>query len=145
MTGFLLLVLALASLHTPTLASWERKLTVKIKNIKDTKGDLKISVQSDEKLFATLEGIKDGNNRITDVHAPQTTYIFNKLRKGRYAVAVFQDLNKNNKLDLDLFDKPLEPYGFSQNPQIQNGRPEFKKCVFDFETDKTITIEMIHP
>ena len=39
------------------------------------------------------------------------------LPPGRYAIAVFQDLNGNGKLDQSFFGVPKEPYGFSRDAE----------------------------
>ena len=56
----------------------------------------------------------------------------NGLDPGIYGVAVFQDLNGNEKLDKNLFGAPTEPFGFSNNPVIGFKAPEFAEFQFEF-------------
>lgn len=58
---------------------------------------------------------------------------FNGLKPGTYGVALFQDLNGNEKLDTNLFGVPTEPYGFSNNPVIRFSAPGFEEFKFDFD------------
>ena len=57
----------------------------------------------------------------------------NGLDPGIYGVAVFQDLNGNEKLDRNLFGAPTEPFGFSNNPVIGFSAPEFAEFKFEFD------------
>ena len=57
----------------------------------------------------------------------------NGLEPGIYGVAVFQDMNGNEKLDMNLFGAPTEPFGFSNNPVIGFKAPEFAEFQFEFD------------
>lgn len=48
---------------------------------------------------------------------------------GAYAVAVFQDMNGNNRLDKNTLGIPTEPYAFSRNPVVKWSAPTFKDAV----------------
>ena len=51
-----------------------------------------------------------------------------ELPKGRYAIAVFQDENNNQKLDLNFFKIPKEKTGTSGKRSF--GKPKFSNAVF---------------
>lgn len=72
-----------------------------------------------------------------------STYI--KIPKGTYAVALYQDVNKNNKFDKSIIGLPKEPYGLSKNFRPTLSEPKFEDCSFEI-TEKThnISIELIH-
>jgi uncharacterized protein (DUF2141 family) len=64
---------------------------------------------------------------------------------GSYAVAVYQDVNGNGKLDKGMFGIPEEPFAFSNNFRPRFGGPSFEKCKFDFkENNQAVSIEMIN-
>jgi uncharacterized protein (DUF2141 family) len=63
------------------------------------------------------------------------------LPAGKYAVAVFQDIDNNNKLDRWLGLLPKEPYGFSNNVG-KYGPASFDNAAFDLTKDKTISIQL---
>ena len=48
---------------------------------------------------------------------------------GRYALAVYDDLNSNHHFDHTAF-LPLEPYGFSDNPRLFLGLPSVASTAF---------------
>ena len=53
-----------------------------------------------------------------------------KFPSGQYALAFFQDLNGNGRLDFNFWGLPKEPYGFSNDPKILAGPPSFKAASF---------------
>jgi len=70
---------------------------------------------------------------------------FEDIAYGSYAVAIYQDVNGNGKLDKGLFGIPEEPFAFSNNFKPRFGGPSFEKCKFDFnKNNQTVQIEMIN-
>ena len=57
------------------------------------------------------------------------------LPYGQYAIAVFQDLNGNEKLDTNVFGVPKEPYGFSNNLRVKWRKPRFDEAQVRFAKD----------
>jgi len=72
----------------------------------------------------------------------QDIYIINGIIAGNYALVIFQDINKNGKLDKGLFGIPREPYGFSNNPRMLIGPPSYKDCEFTLLDHTTIEIKL---
>lgn len=65
------------------------------------------------------------------------------LPPGDYAVALFQDVNSNGKMDTMLFGIPSEPSGFSNNAKGSFGPPTYETARFTLPADgKTIGIEL---
>ena len=60
---------------------------------------------------------------------------------GRYAIAVYQDLDNNNKLDRWLGLIPKEPYGFSNNVG-RYGPVSFAQASFELQKDLTLLITL---
>lgn len=56
--------------------------------------------------------------------------IIPNLPEGKYGISVVQDLNRNNKLDKNLFGVPREPIGFSQNPRLKR-TIDFSEVLFE--------------
>jgi len=54
------------------------------------------------------------------------------LPYGRYAIAVYQDLNFNDVLDKSFIGRPTEPYGFSNDARSMFGPPRFEAALFEF-------------
>lgn len=75
-----------------------------------------------------------------------TNIKFDKISAGTYAVTVFYDTNENEKLDKNIFGKPLEPYGFSNNAKGHFGPPSFDKTKFsiDENTKRDLNIDLVY-
>ena len=61
--------------------------------------------------------------------APRRRFVFEGIGPGTYAVAAFQDLNGNRRLDRTPLGLPLEPYAFSGDAG-RAGRPDFARAAF---------------
>ena len=67
-----------------------------------------------------------------------------ELAPGKYAVAVYQDVNGNRKLDSNFLGIPREPVGESNNPRPRFGPPTFQQCAFEIgKEDRQISISLI--
>jgi hypothetical protein len=64
------------------------------------------------------------------------------VSSGIYAIRLFLDINNNQKLDTNLFGKPTEPFGFSNNPKVRFKMPAFNKISFLVEDYHEITVSM---
>lgn len=119
-------------------------LTVKIKKITPVKGSLKIALVDKETKIESKDDLK-GAVKVDniDVTAKTMNYRFKKLPFGKYSFIVFHDENDNDELDLDLFDSPVEGFGYSNNPSIKKRKPSFKESAFEVnEKDQTINVQM---
>jgi len=65
------------------------------------------------------------------------------LELGKYAIAVYHDENKNQKLDKNFVGVPKEGYGFSNNAVGKLGPPKFSETSFSLDTQlKKLSIRM---
>ena len=122
----LLLVLSIGYLSAQTL-------TVRIENADIGRGYLMVGIFNEE-------GFPDNYYKGEKVAVSNeiTVVVFDNLPVGKYAISVYQDSNNNGQLDRNIFGIPKEKYGFSNGAR----RPNFNDCVFDFSSDKTITIRI---
>jgi uncharacterized protein (DUF2141 family) len=66
------------------------------------------------------------------------------LKFGVYAIAIYQDVNSNGKIDKNILGIPTEPYAFSNNYKPTVKAPNFKNCKFDYDSAaNVITMNMI--
>lgn len=65
------------------------------------------------------------------------------LPPGRYAVAAFQDLNANGKLDTNLAGVPTEPFGFSRNARGAMGPPDFADAAVSVPDVRRVEIHLL--
>ncbi len=102
----------------------------------DTPGSIHVVITNIPKALGTIrvalfngeEGFREEEYAVRKELFPcksQTeTFVFKGLAPGRYAVAVYHDINNNGKLDTILFF-PTEYYGFSNNVMGTFGPPSF--------------------
>ena len=68
---------------------------------------------------------------------------FPNLPHGDYSVAVYHDVNGNQKLDTNLFGVPTEPYGFSNNARSKWGAPKYKVARFQLnQSEQNMVIDV---
>ena len=75
-----------------------------------------------------------------EVNGSSVDYVFDKFPVGKYAIAVFQDENMDNKLNKNLFGVPKEPYGFSKNKYGKLGPPDFEDVAFEVKENRSVSI-----
>lgn len=69
---------------------------------------------------------------------PLTSATVHDLPDGRYAVAVFVDVNGNQSLDRTLLGLPAEPFAFSGGAR----RPDFARASFRLEGQGVVTLDL---
>jgi uncharacterized protein (DUF2141 family) len=72
------------------------------------------------------------------------SFTITTIPSGAYAIAIYQDLNGNGKLDENMFGAPKEPFAFSNNVVPRFSAPKFEECKFDFSKDgQVISINLL--
>lgn len=126
-------------------AQLKGSLTVEVDGLSSQKGLICL------KLFSGSRGFPNSNesavrrqcSKITETPA---TVTFKDLNLGSYAVAVYHDLNGDQKLNRNLLGMPTEGYGFSKNPVVRTGPPKFGDAVFLLVGSTTsIKVQMQYP
>lgn len=101
------------------------KLKLEITNVKAAKGKIWIALtQTPGKMVDR----KPEYYQVLDVTAVGKSQTVFDLPTGRYAIAVYHDLNSNGKLDKNLLGIPKEPYGFSNDFRPMFSPPDFEDC-----------------
>ena len=99
-------------------------LKVIVQNVQVGKGGIVVEVYDSENSFLKRPIASKTLNANSNV----MEFSFN-IPPGTYAIAVYQDLNDNKKLDAGLFHIPKEPYGFSNNYRPKFSAPSYKDCL----------------
>ena len=115
------------------------KLEVTIKNIKELKGTIRVTLFNNENDFLK----QSFERKVVKASANETSVVFDKLMPGEYAVSVIHDLNENNELDKGFMGIPQEPYGFSNDARGKFGPPSYaeSKLVVKGDVKTIIKIE----
>ncbi|MCB2100567.1 MAG: DUF2141 domain-containing protein [Rhodobacterales bacterium] len=116
-------------------------LTVTVTGLTPVKGNLRVALYDDPKLFPDGDGSIDGLT--LPVNGADVTGAFSGLEPGRYAIAIHHDLNGDGHFDTNLVGYPLEGYGFSNDARGLLGPPAFAAAAVDLGDDGlaiTITV-----
>lgn len=112
------------------LPSAETAITIEIINIKHHKGTLRLGVFRPENTFGSTY-TKPDFGQMVSVTGDNSQRTVMKLPPGRYALALYHDINDNWKLDKNFVGYPKEPFGFSNNYRPIFSGPKFDDCVFE--------------
>ena len=115
------------------------KLTIKITDIRNAYGNLRVALRTDENTIVDA--------RILEIDPKILTAetVFDNLPWGTFGIAVIHDENKNEKLDFNDMGMPIEGYGHSNNPAKRPGPPSFDETKFVFAaTGSTVGIALIY-
>lgn len=121
------------------VSSQELKLIVK--NIDNNKGNLMIGIYDSPEsfLYETYADTLISLESVTD----SLTISFSELETHKnYAISIYQDSDKNFKLNTWVFGIPTERYGFSNNARGKMGPPDYKNCKFYFDSDTVLKIKI---
>jgi uncharacterized protein (DUF2141 family) len=108
-------------------------LKIEISGIKNNTGKIMLQLMGpDQKVLAQIMSeIKDKKCDIS---------IYN-LKPGKYAIRYFHDENLNGIMETNIFGKPTEGYGFSNNAKGMFGPPPFEKWLFELKNDTKISLK----
>jgi len=114
------------------------KLSIHISGISKIKGSLFIAI------FRTTDDFpvfgKQYKGIVKEVEGKSQNYTFDNLPEGEYALAIYQDANRNKILDKNLLGIPTEIYGFSNNARRNFSAPSFQEAKFKLNKDLHQTI-----
>lgn len=117
-------------------------LEIIVSDIKTMEGEIAIGVFNNESSFLKVnEELKTAKVKINN-HTEK--HIFTSLPKGKYAISLYHDENKNNKCDLNFIGIPKEGFGFSNNYVPFISSPSFKDSEFYLQKDTSLTIKLIY-
>lgn len=102
----------------------QSSLEVTVKNIKETKGTIRVGLFATENDF--LKNAVDG--KIVKASGTEVTVIFENLKPGEYGISVIHDENENGKLDSNIIGIPKEGFAFGNNAMGTFGPPDFEKA-----------------
>jgi len=110
-------------------AVFAETLTLNVKT-KSPAGTVRAAVFDSQKAF---DADKMTATSVANAKAGTSKLTIKNLKPGTYGIALFQDVNGNEKLDTNLLGVPSEPFGFSNNPKIGFSAPKFAAFQFKFD------------
>ena len=136
----LLVCLSLAGFIAAGAQAEEARLSIDLKGVRDTSGNLRVSLYREPETFRK----EDRAVKVVSTPAVQgdARVVFEGLSAGRYAIMAYHDENADGKLDLRFGMFPTEGYGLSNNPKVI-GTPKFAESAFDVAGAETsLSIEL---
>lgn len=120
---------ALLLLSAPAIADDGASLTIKIQNVSDKGGNLRVGLY--EKGGFVVRGSKPLAGEVLAAKAPVTIVTLSGLKPGEYGVKVLQDVNRNGKMDMGMMGMmPAEPFGLSNDATPSMGGPPWDASKF---------------
>ena len=114
------------------------KLSIHISGISKIKGSLFIAIFRPTDNFPVFG--KQFKGIVKEVEGKSQNYTFDNLPEGEYALAIYQDENRNKILDKNLLGIPTEIYGFSNNARRTFSAPSFQEAKFKLNKDLQQTV-----
>ena len=129
-------------LSQAALAADTATLTVKVANVSDKGGDLRIGVY-DQATFV-VRGSKPVTGEVVPAKAGTMSFTFT-LKPGEYGVKVLQDLNRNGKLDMSMMGMmPAEPFGLSNDAKPTMSGPPWDDAKIALKPGATTVTITLH-
>lgn len=117
------------------------KLTVETTNLRNTRGEVAVTVYPDDVRRFLARGGKLGRVR-TPAASPVTRTCF-WLPPGHYAVAVYHDQDGDHDFARDGLGRPTEGFGFSNDAPARFGLPAFADVRFRLPPGgRTLSVKM---
>lgn len=114
--------------------------TFSIENIGSDKGNLLVGICANADEFAEREPCKYAFSM--PAKKGTITQQIN-IDKGKYGIIVYHDENGNNRLDMAMFGKPKERYGFSNNKYGAFGsKPPFEDALVNVDGQTSAVIKL---
>jgi uncharacterized protein (DUF2141 family) len=116
-------------------------LTVIVENVNQDGGNIGVLVFNStkgwpENRFAALRDI------VVPAHPGTVTVTVPDLPAGDYAVSVGHDVNRNHKVDKNIFGVPKEQWGMSNNPHAVIKAPPFSAARFSLTGDMEVHVRL---
>ena len=117
------------------------KLTIKVVDLRNHKGQLIFGVFDSEKGFPSSE--RDAKNWQVRAVDGDTVEFTCELPPGKYGASALHDENSNNKMDTNALGIPKEGYSVTNNPKPKLRAAKFSESLFDLPPEgKTLTMSM---
>ncbi len=123
-----------------SMASWfspaeQASITITFKNIKKAKGQILVALRD------TKGEMLDGYI-VPVTKTGSITYTIKDVKPGKYTIAAYHDINKDEELNTNFMGIPNEPYGFSNDARGTFGPPSFEDQTFTVGGDVKMSITL---
>lgn len=119
-------------------------LTVKVKDLRNSNGVVQFTLYNRDGTIPDEKFKNYYKQEIGEITNNASSITFKNLPKGKYAINVHHDENKDKKIDKGWI-MPIEGIGFSNFKDIGfSNRPNFKKASFYLDKNAAKTVDVIY-
>lgn len=137
-----LLIIILTTISVSLWSQETSNLKIIITEIPETGIPIYVAVHDSEAGFKNKK--KPARSKVVVPDETIIEFVFTNIENGEYAIALFQDINGNKKLDAGMLKIPKEPFGISNYTSgIMFSAPTFDKAKINIKQDTTISIPML--
>ena len=119
----------------------QSRVVAVVSNFENNKGLVRACIFSNESSF-NGEGGKPLQCVSTGIQNQQASISFSNLPPGIYAVFLFHDTNKNNRMDKNFLGIPKEGYGSSKNKLPFAAAPGFDENKFQVAPNSIVRLNI---
>jgi uncharacterized protein (DUF2141 family) len=105
-------------------------INLEIEDIAQGRGEIVVLVYNQQQDF--LQESKAFRSYTAQMVKGKAKIQLKKLPEGEYAISVFHDQNYDKRLTKNFLGIPLEGFGFSRNPKVRLGPPDYRDCVIRY-------------
>jgi uncharacterized protein (DUF2141 family) len=116
-------------------------ISIKVTNIRNTKGTMQFQVYRTQKAFAAETPYKTYRISKKSVKDKTLRYKISGLVAGNYGIALLDDENSNKEMDYGWL-MPEEGFGFSDYYHTGLSKPTFYKFKFYLKSDKSVVMKV---
>lgn len=137
------LMLAFILLSVFPVASIAQEVLVTIKNVRNTKGNIRVGIFKNDETFQDKNADRIILYKKDNLKNGVLTVRI-KLEPGVYGLSLLDDENSNNKMDFNLIHIPKEGFGFSDYVHSGLSMPHFEDFDFSVKDNATtsVTVKM---
>ena len=119
-------------------------LTITVKGLKNSTGHVQYSIYNKDGSIPDEEFTNYYRQKNAIINKKKSTITFKNLPKGRYAINILHDENKNGIIEKGWF-LPIEGIGFSNYETIGlMNRPSFSGASFNLHSNSTKVVNVIY-
>jgi uncharacterized protein (DUF2141 family) len=122
----------------PVLAA---DVEISIRNVRSADGHIMVALYADEAAYTAQ---RQTMGSMLPATLGEVKAVFAGLPEGRYGIAVFHDIDGDEKLGTNVLGYPTEPFGFGNDPEVRFSRPAFNAtaiAVSGSPTSTTVTLK----
>ena len=119
------------------------EVVIDLKNVRSDLGQIAFAVfPEDSREDFPRVNEKAVLTKLVDAKKGESEISLGKLKPGKYAISFLHDENRDGKMNFNFVGMPKEGFGFSRDPRIMFGPPDFSKCVIEVgETEARVSMK----